>query len=73
MHGKGDPMYFVIRRSAGGQYWFRIVGNNHETMAHSELYTTKASAESSIATIRREAAGAGTLESIDNTTERDNW
>lgn len=64
-------MYFVIRRSKTGRYWFRVVGNNHETIAHSQLYTRRASAESSIETIKRGAATANTIDSTDDTSERD--
>ena len=66
-------MYFAIRRSRTGQYWFRVVGNNHETMAHSELYVSRASAASSIETIKREAAKAHTIDSTEDTSERDDW
>lgn len=66
-------MYFAIRRSKTGQYWFRIVGDNHETIAHSELYTRQASAEKSIETIKRGAGTANTIDSTDDTSERDDW
>ncbi|MGE9835174.1 YegP family protein [Streptococcus sp. FT1-106] len=31
-------MYFVIKKSIDGQYYFTIVGSNHETVATSETY-----------------------------------
>lgn len=55
-------MYFVIRKNARGQYWWAAKGDNHETMAHSETLTSKATAEQSIATIRREAQTASVLD-----------
>ncbi|MGB6424325.1 MAG: DUF1508 domain-containing protein [Solirubrobacterales bacterium] len=51
-------MYFAIRRSENGQYWWRAVGDNNEIMAASELMTSKQSCEHSIAVIQAEAAAA---------------
>ena len=51
-------MYFAIRRSHDGQYWWRAVGNNNEIMAASELMTTKASCEHAIGVIQAQAADA---------------
>ncbi len=45
-------MYFAIRKSIDNQYYFVIVGNNHEDIATSEMYTTKYSAQKSIAAIK---------------------
>lgn len=51
-------MYFAIRRSKDGQYWWRAVGDNNEIMAASELMTTKQSCEHAIDVIRNHAAVA---------------
>ncbi|HEY9412274.1 MAG TPA: DUF1508 domain-containing protein [Jiangellaceae bacterium] len=55
-------MYFAIRKSKTGQYWWRIVGDNDEIMGASELMTTKASVESAIATIQADASTAKVLD-----------
>jgi uncharacterized protein YegP (UPF0339 family) len=54
-------MYFQILSASGGGYFFRIKGGNHETMAHSEVYTTKASAQHAIDVIKRGAGGASVI------------
>jgi len=51
-------MYFAIRRSDDGQYWWRAVGDNNEIMAASELMTSKQSCEHSIRVIQAQAADA---------------
>jgi uncharacterized protein YegP (UPF0339 family) len=51
-------MYFAIRRSKDGQYWWRAVGDNNEIMAASELMTTKQSCRHAIDVIRTQAAVA---------------
>jgi uncharacterized protein YegP (UPF0339 family) len=51
-------MYFAIRRSDDGQYWWRAVGDNNEIMAASELMTSKQSCEHAIAVIQAEAGDA---------------
>ncbi|MCO5328247.1 MAG: DUF1508 domain-containing protein [Solirubrobacterales bacterium] len=51
-------MYFAIRRSKDGQYWWRAVGDNNEIMAASELMTTKQSCQHAIDVIRAQAAAA---------------
>jgi uncharacterized protein YegP (UPF0339 family) len=51
-------MYFAIRRSKNGQYWWRAVGDNNEIMAASELMTTKQSCEHAVRVIKAEAAAA---------------
>jgi uncharacterized protein YegP (UPF0339 family) len=51
-------MYFAIRRSDDGQYWWRAVGDNNEIMGASELMTSKQSCEHAIAVIKAEAASA---------------
>ena len=51
-------MYFAIRRSKDGQYWWRAVGDNNEIMAASELMSTKENCEYAILVIKAEAAAA---------------
>lgn len=51
-------MYFAIRRSKDGQYWWRAVGDNNEIMAASELMATKQSCKHAIGVIKAEAASA---------------
>lgn len=58
-------MRFVIRKSKDGQFWFRINGDNGQTMANSELFTAKQSAESAIQTIRSEAENASVVDMTD--------
>lgn len=45
-------MYFAIRRSKDGQYWWRAVGDNNEIMAASELMATKQSCKHAIGVIK---------------------
>ena len=54
-------MYFQILDASGGGYFFRIKGGNHETMAHSEVYTTRQSAEHAINVIKGGATGAAVI------------
>ncbi|MEH3068855.1 MAG: YegP family protein [Aeromicrobium erythreum] len=51
-------MKFVIRRQIDGQYYFKIVASNGETLAHSEGYRSKQSAKNAIDLIRRYAGSA---------------
>lgn len=54
-------MKFVIKKSASsGQYWFRIVTSNGQTLASSEQYVAKQSAKDAIASIKANAASATT-------------
>ena len=49
----------MIKRSAStGQYFFRIVASNGQTLASSEQYVAKQSAKDAIDSIKRGAAGA---------------
>lgn len=57
-------MYFAIHRSSNRQYYFTIKGGNHETLATSETYVAKASAQNAINVIAR---GAATARVVDNT------
>ena len=54
-------MKFTIEKS-GTQYYVRLKGNNNETMATTERYTAKASAQNAIDVIKREAASATTTD-----------
>lgn len=51
---------FEIYRATGGGFCWRLKGDNGEPLCHSEVYTTKASAEGGIAVVRRLAATAPT-------------
>ena len=59
-------MRFAIWKNQGGQYWFRVVAANGQTLAHSEMYTTKQSAENAIGVIKREAAIAAVVDMTDH-------
>jgi uncharacterized protein YegP (UPF0339 family) len=52
---------YTIERS-GTQYYVRLKGDNGETMATTERYTTKASAQHVINVIKREASTAPTTD-----------
>ncbi|TLQ03617.1 DUF1508 domain-containing protein [Pediococcus stilesii] len=45
-------MYFSIRKSSNGQYYFVIKSDNHEIVATSETYIFKQSAERTINSIK---------------------
>lgn len=52
-------MRFTIRRSTNWQYYFTIsAAGNHEVLATSETYTSKASAQHAISLIKGGANGA---------------
>jgi uncharacterized protein YegP (UPF0339 family) len=57
-------MRFVIARTSNGQFRFNIIGRNGQVIATSETYTRKASAMSTIESIKKSAAEAR----IDDTT-----
>lgn len=46
-------MYFVIRKASNGQYYFVIKAGNNETVATSETYYYKESAEKTIDSIKK--------------------
>lgn len=58
-------MQFTIWKSKDDQYYWEAVGDNGETMAVSETYTTKASAKHAIGVIQTEAADADVLDCTD--------
>ena len=53
---------FVLKKSTNGQYHFSLKAGNGETILKSELYTTKASAENGIASVRTNAPNDGRYE-----------
>jgi|TARA_A100001391_G_scaffold182749_2_gene149499 hypothetical protein len=50
-------MFEILHANAGGYYW-RLKATNGETLCHSEVYTTKQSAEAGVASAKRNAAAA---------------
>jgi hypothetical protein len=46
---------FILKKAADGQYRFVLKASNGETILTSELYTSKASAEKGIASVRENA------------------
>jgi uncharacterized protein YegP (UPF0339 family) len=52
-------MHFNIWQSKDGQFYFEMKGDNGETVAVSELYRRKESAENTIEAIKEGAANAG--------------
>jgi uncharacterized protein YegP (UPF0339 family) len=56
--GGAIEMYFSIWSSTDDQLYFELKGDNGETVAVSELYRRKQSAEHTIEAIRRGAASA---------------
>jgi uncharacterized protein YegP (UPF0339 family) len=52
-------MRFVLRRATNNQYYFTIsAGGNHEALATSETYVSKASASAAISLIKGNASRA---------------
>jgi uncharacterized protein YegP (UPF0339 family) len=49
---------FQIRRAQNGEYFWRIVGGNGETMSSSETYPSKESAKHAISVVKANAATA---------------
>jgi hypothetical protein len=58
---------FVLSRSKDGQYMFVLKAGNGETIAQSELYKSKAAALNGIESVKKNAAGATT---VDETAEK---
>ncbi len=48
-------IYYTIRRSKDGKYWWRAIGDNNKIMAASELMESKQSCLSAIVTMKSEA------------------
>ena len=53
---------FEIKKATGGGFFWTLQGNNNETLCHSEVYTTKQSAENGIAAAKRVAPTARTVD-----------
>jgi len=49
---------FVISKSNNGQYYFVLKAANGQTIAQSEMYTTKAAAEAGIESVKVNAPDA---------------
>jgi hypothetical protein len=49
---------FEILKQSDGQYYWRFKGGNGEIVCHSEGYTTKASAQTGIDSVKTNAASA---------------
>jgi len=63
-------MYFVIRKSRDDQYYWLLKGENRETVAVSETYKRKQSAEDTIESIQNQAKGALVLDMTENAYDR---
>ncbi len=46
---------FLLKKSTDGQFFFRLQAGNGEPILRSEMYTTKASAEAGIASVKTNA------------------
>jgi len=57
-------MRFVVGKASNGQYYFNLVAGNNEVVATSETYHQRASALSTIQSIKDSAGGA---QVVDNT------
>lgn len=53
---------FKIRKASNGQYYFKLVGRNGETLFTSETYTRKDSCKKGIAAIKRFVNGAKVID-----------
>lgn len=52
---------FEIHKGTGNQpYWWRLLGDNSEILCHSESYSSKSSAQTGIAAVKRVAGSAPT-------------
>lgn len=49
---------FEIHYNSGAGYWWRLKATNGEILCHSEVYSTKQSAENGIVAVKRIAPGA---------------
>lgn len=50
-------MFEIFNATSGGYFW-RLKATNGETLCHSEVYTTKHSAQNGIAAVKKVAPGA---------------
>jgi uncharacterized protein YegP (UPF0339 family) len=58
-------VHFFIWKSTDDQFYFELQADNGETVAVSELYRRKQSAESTIAAIKEGAGSAGVIDMTD--------
>ncbi|QIK69873.1 YegP family protein [Erysipelothrix sp. HDW6C] len=62
-------MYFQVKQSAkAGTYYFVLKAGNHEVVAQSQMYTTKASAKKTIESIK---AGLSPETEVQDLTDED--
>jgi hypothetical protein len=54
--GGGTPGKFELKKTANGQFFFNLKAANGQTILTSEQYKTKTSAESGIASVRKNSA-----------------
>ena len=54
-------MFEIFRATSGGYYW-HLKAVNGEKLCHSEVYTTKQSAQNGIEAVKRIAPGAPTMD-----------
>lgn len=57
-----DHGCFIVRNSSDGQYYFNLEAPNDEVIATSELYTTKQKVLEGIASVKRWAPDATTID-----------
>ena len=50
-------MFEIYKANAGGYFW-RLKASNGETLCHSEVYTSKQSAQNGITAVKQVAPGA---------------
>lgn len=60
-------MWFDIKKSSNGKYWWRVVGGNSEILCHSQEYESKASAKHAIRVIKDGAASASVYDGTGET------
>lgn len=60
-----DPL-FAIRKATSGEFYFYLRAENSEIIATSEMYTTKAGAQSGIASVKKNAPIATTIDMTDD-------
>jgi uncharacterized protein YegP (UPF0339 family) len=51
-------MWFDVRKTRLGEYWWRAVASNGEPLGHSEMYRRKADCQHAVNILKREAASA---------------
>ena len=59
-------MHFSIWGNEDGQFYWELVGGNGETIAVSETYTRKESAENTIASVQAAASSEGIVDHTTN-------